>query len=154
MNISAGWEKRTRSKAICRWFVAWKEMENGGLAGAVAGYSGGGSFIVERFFARVKEEKLYACWIDYTDVISGKEIEFDKCGPRALLICEECLDEIWRWNNHAIWSDTDEVILRRDKMATLETSGDMLFFTSVDKQFIKSICAKAGLTAAPKGRQA
>ena len=48
MHINAGWEETTKGKAICRWLVAWQSVSTTQVAGAVAGYAGGGSFVVER----------------------------------------------------------------------------------------------------------
>lgn len=42
MKTNAAWEIKTKSKAICRWIVAWDEVKKDEIAGAVAGYAGGG----------------------------------------------------------------------------------------------------------------
>ena len=46
MHTNAGWENKTKNKAICRWFVAWSEIQNHEYAGAVAGYGGGGALVI------------------------------------------------------------------------------------------------------------
>ena len=150
MLINAGWEKKSKTKAICRWFIAWEKISASEYAGAVAGFSGGGSFIVERFYAQEKGGNLTHLWIDFTDVITGKEIDFDKCGKKALIAAEGCLDCIWEWNNNDTWGDSDQVILRLDKRADLVTKKDMLYLKKDAKAaFLMTICEKAGLTAAP-----
>ena len=82
--INAAWEDRGKKKTICRWFVAWKSVGSDEIAGAVAGFSGGGTFQVERFYGKTQKGKLTALWIDCTDCINGKGITFDKLRKRLL----------------------------------------------------------------------
>lgn len=149
MFINAAWEAKTKKKAICRWFVAWTKLGIDEYAGAVAGFGGGGSFIVERFYAKEKGGKLASLWIDFTDVVTGKEIDFDKCGKKALAVAEEALDCIWEYNDNDAWGDNDEVLLQNDKRADLVAKKDMLFLVKDGAAFLKTICEKAGLTASP-----
>ena len=147
--INAAWEVKSKKKAICRWIVSWEKLGANEYAGAVAGHGGGGSFIVERFYAKEKDGKFTALWIDFTDTVSGKEIDFDKCGTKALASAENCLDSIWEWNDNDVWGDTDDVILREDKRADLTTKKDMLYLAKDNAWFLRTICEKTGLTAAP-----
>ena len=43
LKINAGWEERD-GRTVCRWIVVWSEASEGEIAGALGGYSGGGSF--------------------------------------------------------------------------------------------------------------
>jgi hypothetical protein len=149
MLINAAWEAKAKKKAICRWFIAWTKLGSNEYAGAIAGYGGGGSFIVERFYAKEKGGTLASLWIDFTDVVTGKEIEFDECGAKALAAAEEGLDCIWEWNDNDAWSDNDEVILLADKRADLIANKDMLYLANNSASFLKTLCEKAGLIAAP-----
>jgi hypothetical protein len=149
MKINAAWEIKTKSKAICRWIVAWDDVKKDEIAGAVAGYAGGGGFVVERFYGKLKGGKLTALWIDFTDTISGNEIEFDDCGDQALAVAEAGLDAIWEWNDNDAWSDTDEVILLNSKSSDLKKVKDMLHLGEESLPCLQMICEKAGLTAAP-----
>ena len=149
MFMNAAWEARQKKKFICRWFVAWTKLGADDYAGAVAGFGGGGSFVVERFYAKEKGGKLESLWIDFTDVVTGKEIDFDKCGKKALAAAEEGLDSIWEWNDNDAWGDNDEVILQDDKRADLVAKNDMLYLAKDNAIFLKTICEKAGLTAYP-----
>ena len=149
MLINAAWEAKSKKKAICRWLLAWTKLGADEYAGAVAGFGGGGSFVVERFYAKEKGGKLTSLWIDFTDFVTGKEIDFDKCGKKALAAAEEGLDCIWEWNDNDVWGDTDEVILQADKRAALVAKKDMLYLAKDSAFFLKAICEKAGLTAAP-----
>ena len=151
MHINAGWERKSENKAICRWFVAWSEIKGMEYSGAIAGYSGGGAFIVERFYAKTDSTgQLTKLWIDFTDHLSGDEIEFDDCGENALTISESCLDCVWDWNDNDIWNDTDQVVLRNDKQSLIKADDDLLLFSDNQAPFLKKICEYAGLTAAPK----
>ncbi len=149
MNLNAGWEVRTPEKSICRWFVAWKDLGDEGLVGAVAGYSGGGTFEVERFFAKRTRSELSALWIDFEDRVTGKEISFDNLSEDLLAECEAALDCIWDWNDNDVWNDTDEVVLLKSKHDVIASSGDMYLYSTCQEPFLKIICEMAGLTAAP-----
>ena len=58
-----------------------------------------GAFQVERFAAFGTEAKCTALWIDFTDRISGKEIDFESLKKADLDACEKCLDVLWEWND-------------------------------------------------------
>jgi len=58
--------------------------------------------------------KLASLWVDFTDRVSDEEIEFDSLDEATLELCESAIDQIWEWNDNDIWSDTDEVLLRKD----------------------------------------
>ena len=67
IQYSGGWEARDE-RNICRWFVAYSEIEEGEIAGIIGGYSGGGGFIEERFFARTDGNYFKDLFIDFTDL--------------------------------------------------------------------------------------
>lgn len=56
LHVNGGWEETVKGKAICRWLVAWESVNTTQVAGAVAGYAGGGRFVVERFVGTIKDE--------------------------------------------------------------------------------------------------
>ncbi len=147
---NAGWEIRAPGKSICRWFVSWEQLEDGKLAGAVAGYAGGGAFQVERFFATLKDGELTSLWIDFEDRISGEEVSFDDLPEDILAECENCLDCIWEWNDNDVWGNTDEVVLIQSMCKETIKDGDMYLHATRGESFVKVVCEKAGLTAAPK----
>ena len=149
MFLNGSWELKTKKKAICRWFIAWEKLGMNAYAGAIAGYSGGGSFVVERFYAIETDGELTSLWIDFNDVIKGKEIDFDKCGQKALAAAEKGLDSIWEWNNNDVWNDTDEVILCEEKRGNLTLKKELFYLDKDQTSFLKIICEKAGLTAFP-----
>lgn len=150
--INAGWEVKM-GKVICRWFVCWAPYGKvGEFVGAIAGYSGGGAFEVERFYGRLKEDKLSQLWIDYTDRLTGEEIDFDSLGKIEIGLCEQALDQVWLWNDEDAWLESDEVLLRKDMMGKAAASGDMLIIGTTTPPFLGHICELAGLTAKPVAR--
>lgn len=54
--INAGWELKGPGRVVCRWFVCWKILSPNEFSGTIAGYSGGGSFQVENFYAKTKKK--------------------------------------------------------------------------------------------------
>ena len=149
MLTNGAWEKRSKTKAICRWFVAWENITNEEIAGAVAGYGGGGAFIVERFYGQRIGANLSKLWIDYTDRISNEDIDFQGAGSNALDAAERGLDCIWEWNDHDLWSAADEVVLLAGAAAKLTAKKDMLYLDRDSAPFLRLICEKAALTAGP-----
>jgi hypothetical protein len=127
-------------------------MPGGRIAGAVAGYAGGGTFVVERFYAKHQGGKLSSLWMDQTDRISQKEIDFERCGADVLAICESALDAIWQWNDNEVWCDTDEVILQSARTASLKAEGEMLFLATDQSSTVSVICKLAGLNSCPKNK--
>ena len=148
--FTAGWEIRSATKSICRWFVSWKQLEDGKLAGAVAGYAGGGTFQVERFYATEIDGEFQSLWIDCEDKISGDEVSFDDLPEDIVAECEICLDCIWEWNDNDVWGDSDEVVLIQSMCGDVTKAGDMYLHSTGAESFVKVVCEKAGLTAAPK----
>jgi hypothetical protein len=94
---------------------------------------------------------MISLWIDFTDKISGEEIDFNNCSNEALLITEKCIDIVWDWNNNEFWNSDDEIILNTEKIRSLVKGGkDILLLNTGFEKILKIICDKAGLTAYPK----
>jgi hypothetical protein len=144
--LNAGWELKN-NKAICRWFISWKDLGENQIAGAIAGYLGGGSFMVERFYATYTLEGISALWIDFTDLVSNSEIEFSTLGNDILTATADAEDEIWNWNIEDAWLDEEELIIDQDKLQELNSEGDMAYLNTGSMPYLRQICELAGLTA-------
>ena len=147
--VNAAWEERSRGKAICRWFVCWKTLDDDFVVGAVAGYSGGGSFEVERFYGQLSAGELISLWVDATDRVSSDEIEFEDLAKEVLADCENALDKIWEWNNHDLWTETDEVALSKQRARLTSEEDDLLRYSDGYEPWLRKLCEMVGLTAAP-----
>jgi hypothetical protein len=112
------WEKRL-DNAICRWMVAWFNRGDN-LYGAVAGYSGGGCFQLERFTIINKEISVEA----YQAILF--ENEYDS------IECEACLDTILSKHLEEAWQEmetlhlTDCVIMKRIQSEDPFITGDKM----------------------------
>ena len=115
----------------------------------MAGYSGGSSFVVERFVGVPNGAQWNSLWIDFTDRVSGKEVDFDRAGDAAVNACEQALDAVWEWNDNDVWGETDEVLLVPARQKALQVKGNMLYLASDVEPWVRSVCELAGLTAAP-----
>ena len=147
-SLNAGWENR-EGRSICRWFCAWKEVGDKKLAGVIAGFAGGGAFLLERFFATVDGNELSSLWIDMTDRISGNDVEFGDLDASIRSAMDDAEDEVWTFNNRDLWEDAEQLVLLEDKKPDLTESGDMLLLSTADPALVGRICELAGLTAAP-----
>ena len=149
LKINAGWEERD-SRTVCRWIVVWSEASEGEIAGALGGYSGGGSFQMEQFFAKHADSKLTNLMIDIEDKITGEDIDFfDDIPSNVLTICDDAQDAIMEWHDEDEWEDAEQLLLLDDKIGELDKSGEMLLLNGGDNGFNKFILELAGVTAAP-----
>ena len=149
MNINSGWEKR-EDRSICRWMLVWIEAEDNCLLGAVAGYSGGGSFQLEMFYATHDGTELTSLLIDLEDKISNKEIDFfTDVSEESQELCSKCEDVILDWINIEAWEDAEQLLLENRHNETLKESGDLLLFSNASSKFAKVILENAGITASP-----
>jgi hypothetical protein len=149
MKINAAWEVKSGEKLICRWFVAWQETKENTIAGVIAGFCGGGSFLVERFYGKLSHDRFTSLWIDLTDRVTGEDIEFEDCGDEIIAITDSGLENVWEWNNNDIWCDMDEIVLINGKTPELDEEEDMLYLNQDNAPFLHDLCEMAGLTAGP-----
>lgn len=149
MYLNAGWETGANEHFICRWFVGWDQTPEGGMIGAIAGYSGAGTFEVERFRAWTSHDQLTSLWIDFTDRISNEEIDFNNLPAEELTICEQALDELWTWNDNEIWNENDNIVLIDKLLPKLLQQNELFIYKTATNPFLPFICKKAGLTSAP-----
>lgn len=150
--INAGWERRDDS-AICRWIIVWQELADNHLAGAIGGYSGGGSFQVEQFYAKQFDGRLANLLIDIEDRITGASIDYwEDVPPEIRRISDDAQDVIFEWNDRDEWEDSDHLVLLKDRIRALREEEDMLLLSSSYTPFAKDILASVGITAGPVGQ--
>ena len=87
--------------------------------------------------------------MDFTDRVTGEEVDFDTLDDEIRSACESALDQIWEWNDNDEWGDSDEVVLLKAKREDLAAKKEMLYLAKDSAPFLQTICEKAGLTAAP-----
>lgn len=150
MNVSGCWEARTKDRLVCRWFVAWETPSPDLVAGAIAGFSGHGAFQVERILAVRKGKTIAHFYYDFSDAVTGEEIDFQERAQKYIAICERGLDVLWEWNDNDEWNDSDDVILRKGCEKRLERSGDLLMLRGSEEKMVRQFCDLIGLTAGPK----
>lgn len=126
-------------------------MKNGSLAGALGGYSGGGVFQMEQFYAEHSSGSLTSLMIDIEDKITKDEIDFWNDRPKeAGILCDSAQDEIMAWHDEDAWEDWEQLILLDIKRTNLVEDGDLLLLSSDTSPLVKEMLELAGITAAPK----
>lgn len=149
VHINAGWEKRD-DRYICRWMVVWQNMDNGSMAGAFGGYSGGGSFQMEQFYAKHSAGLLTSLMIDMEDKVTGDDIDFfDDVPPEVLSLCDDAQDIIMDWHDEDEWEEADQLILLCEKQSSLIVDNDLLLLPESKNAFVAEILKHAGVTASP-----
>lgn len=147
--INGGWEVRD-GRTICRWMLVWVDLNQGEIAGCAAGYSGGGSFQLEKFYLMHRRGKIEFLQIDNEDKIHGEFADFSAVVPsQAVGICEDCQDEILSWHDERQWEETDNLCLREDKSLELKSDGDMLLNNGSEANLLISVLECMGLTSRP-----
>jgi hypothetical protein len=130
------WEIRN-DRAICRWMIAWVTTQ-GGFIGCAAGYSGGGSFQLERFYMTADNLHL-ECDFDYEEIAPDE----------ARLVAEDCQDFILGFHDANVWLQSDNLILNSDKQILMKCDKDLLYGSTDTVDQFKKIFIKLGLTAQP-----
>jgi hypothetical protein len=146
--VNAGWEVKD-SNTVCRWFLAWQEIDEQQIAGVVGGYEGGGNFLVERFWGKVEKGEIVSLWMDLTDRVTEEEIQFETLAEEIRDIANDAEDELWNWNNQDVWFDDEQLILEDGKEESLEVADDMVYLRRDEAPYLSALCELAGLTAGP-----
>jgi hypothetical protein len=108
------WENRSE-RAICRWMLVWLLLENRVL-GCIAGYSGGGSFQLEKF--QLTDQKLI---LEADDDFSLELQNHD------INITEDCQDLVMDFHDQVLWIENENLVLNNEKILLMNSSGDLLF---------------------------
>ena len=119
------------------------------MLGAVAGYSGGGSFQLEMFYATHDGTELTSLLIDLEDKISSKEIDFfTDVSEESQKLCSKCEDVILDWINIEAWEDAEQLLLENshnELAPRVHNSGHWTLDGSNVNQFEQHIRAISGL---------
>lgn len=148
------WEQKEGTKIVCRWIVSASVNESGRIVGAIGGYSGGSTFILEKFYGTLLKGKLVQLWLDGDELIKIKTGKQGYQLPNVAEIssAEDMLDGIWLWNSEEHHMDSDELILLSGKKKKLHKKDDLYFLqtkSEVSTEVIAKLCTIAGLTARP-----
>jgi hypothetical protein len=92
------------------------------IVGAIGGYSGGGSFQLEKFSVMQDEKIITSAYDDLSDELSCDDIT----------ICEDCVDKVLSFHSKKIWEDSDALYLKKGIKKTLVGKEDLLFGGSKD----------------------
>jgi len=105
-------EEFPNSRPIClQMVIATKTKTKDSLAGVVGGYCGSDLFVMEQFFAKIKNDKLTNLWIGSEDAITGQEVDFCELGDAVLKTCHQALEECWEWNSENNWLEAQQLRL-------------------------------------------
>ena len=115
---SGCWEQRP-DRLICRWIVSWVHSE--AIFGAIGGYSGGGSFQLEKFLIPSCGDVIIEANENLSNLISIKEME----------LCEDCLDKALSFHYRTSWLQAETLYLKKSAVKTLRSEGDLFFGGSV-----------------------
>jgi hypothetical protein len=147
--VNGCWEKTSQDDYRCRWFACWKEIDNEVFVGALCGYSGHGSFELEKFVATIANDKVTKFLFDFKDGISGLEIDFSALDEKYLTVCEDALDVLFDWNDADVFEEYDRLVLQKEKFQQCTFSGDLCFASNRESIHLSKFFSLIGLTASP-----
>jgi hypothetical protein len=149
LKVNAGWEIR-EGRVMCRWILVWNEIDNASIAGALGGYSGGGTFQLEQFYGKHSGGTLSNLLIDIEDKITGEEVDFFDAVPGDILsLCDDAQDLVMEWNDADEWGESEQLLLLEEKTEELALIDDMYLLSQDQSPFIKTILELGGITASP-----
>ena len=148
MHYTGLWEKRD-GRIICRAFAAWTELSDSALAGIVAGYAGGGTFLQENFYCEFEEGAATKLIIDYTDHISGEESPFDELEESAIDASEEALDLLLDLHDQDAWEEEQLLLANQDGLSSVQETDDLIKAGVSTPEHLVRLFEDAGLTAKP-----
>lgn len=165
-DIDAGWELRGKpddeddpERAICRWCYIYQFVdsdENDDLqriAGVAAGYAGGGSFQVQKFYLES------ANLVDVTKLSVVRDVggeldtpeEWYELDSKVQDMAHEARNVLLdKWADEGAWIGSDELLLREEMWShdQLTKQDDMLYAcTDDDDPWTKALRESLGLTA-------
>ena len=114
LSWNGSWEIRD-GREICRWMFAWFESEMK-VTGCVGGYSGGGSFQLEKF--HISDSRISLEANDDLELILGTD---------ELIYAEDAQTFVLDFHDTDLWLDADNLVLNRSQAHKLIRDGDMLF---------------------------
>jgi hypothetical protein len=153
-HVEGCWELRSEGKAICRWFISYQKSNSERFVGAVGGYLGGGSFLIEKFYLNITKQTITRLLIDGEE---RKQTNSKKMSPSApeeneIAMAEDMVDVVWTWNSEDQHLDTDELVLLPERTKDCQKIDDLYFYSSsghLEKNIIKEICILSGLVSSP-----
>ena len=140
----------------CRYLIVWAELNSNEMAGAYCGFSGGGSFEWEAFYAQHSDKELTSLLIDLWDKVTGEGDYggFNPPSAEAWEICSAAEVELGLWHDEDDWYDRDSLYLRPELIEDLEINeGGTLILDRDDHHYLlNAIFHHTGLTAGPDFR--
>jgi len=132
---SGSWEIKD-GRSICRWFISWSEYKDG-FIGAIAGYSGGGSFQLEKFY------------ISNSKVVTSDEEDYADLDTDALVNAEDGQDLIFAYNDEEKWFESDTLILMDLNLDEFDENTGFLSIGEKVPEMLIQLYEKVGLTSKP-----
>lgn len=165
--IDAGWERRKKpERAICRWCFIYHYLrddedeivydENGlpHIVGVAAGYSGGGSFELERFYlVGDHPDNISKLYLERGHEVIG-DVEFGEwwsdIDSKVVGVAEAAYQVFFKWHDEEGWGEGEQLYLKselRDDSLVSEQDDMLYALTDDDDPWTKIVREYLGLTA-------
>lgn len=116
--------------------VVWQALTHG-LYGCIGGYSGGGTFQLEKF------------WLSGAEAILDLDISISDWNTDGIVAAEVCQDVVLAYHDEARWLDWDTLHLLPARKKELVQRDDLLFGGESVPAELVGVFGKVGLTIKP-----
>ena len=116
--------------------VVWQALTHG-LYGCIGGYSGGGTFQLEKF------------WLTGSEVILDLDISVSDWEHGGIVAAEACQDVVLAYHDESRWLDWDTLHLLPARKKELAQRDDLLFGGEPVPSELMSVFSKVGLITKP-----
>ena len=107
------WEEKN-DRIICRWMLVWTKVEIN-FVGCICGYSGGGSFQIEKFI------------LNKNILLLSDNPNFSTLEDQIISIAEDCQDFITDTHDENIWNESENLVLINSRNLKLKKEKDLLY---------------------------
>jgi hypothetical protein len=129
------WEEKN-DRIICRWMLVWKKVENN-FVGCICGYSGGGSFQIEKFI------------LNKNTLLLSENSNFSTFDDQIISIAEDCQDFIMDTHDENVWNESENLILINSRNLRLKKEKDLLYGGVTIPVVFSDLFNSVGLISAP-----
>ena len=137
INWNGCWEKRV-DRYVCRWILAWSQVENI-VIGCIGGYSGGGSFQLEKFI------------LNPTRLMLTSDSEcFNNCSESIINKAEDCQDKALSLHEEGAWLACDNLVLMSESEISSSKEKAIIYAGDPIPKKLEPLFEAIGLLSKPK----
>jgi len=116
--------------------LVWTKAENN-FVGCICGYSGGGSFQIEKFI------------LNKNTLLLSENPKFSTLDDQIISIAEDCQDFIMETHDENVWNESENLVLINSRNLRLKKEKDLLYGGVKIPIIFSDLFNSVGLISAP-----